>query len=996
MAQYWSFGSEIFANRLVARDARSGETTWELGADPTHALYGAAFLDVPAAIGDMLVVPYQRRDELLLAMLEPVSGRLVERFVVHGSPTSFTPLGGQCFVLVEHPVVYICTGNGVAAALRLRSSPTRGAPALTWEWATHYAEPEPIDSVATWWVADDEHDSWPSERPILTDELLILPPYDSDELVALNRFDGRERWRVPWSETEILVGPLPGGFVTAGDRVRCRESATGRTFHWQSLPIELTGRPALLGGDVVVPTPDGLLVLDGATGKVVADQWQPHDTQPASNREASANLLAATDALFAVGPDMVQKYPSPAVRSLYSKAGSEPVTAARDRYILAMLDALEGELESACDRLRDLVPDDPGLRAARDRLGTSVLLALADRAPNDAERLARLREAAAAGAGTRAGALLGDVLEQSGFPEEALAHFKEILLSAPADHISPGPVAGYRVADWLYAAGRVDSLLAGMSPGDRQAFVENLVTDAIASGRPSRMMRVYPLVIDAQQRERLGQALVLWQPADANDPETGTLRPELLARYLPDGGAGRAEVPARDTLNGTAAGVFTSDLQRRWVAEDHELILPRGEGGPPDTLPLRHLVNQRISLVTTATGRVRTSTVDGVTGGRGVAESLADSAQHALFSNTDIYSPIPGAWPAIRHRDLAALPTVGGLIAFGLGAEPGGGQRLWEYAIPQWHADQAGFARHAVAGPDGVYLFAQPGRLIHVGWSDGLLRWERDLPGISCRHLALAAGMLVLTDDEGRAYTLDPALGHPLCSVTAFQDVPAESAVVGDLVLRWTDEVLRGVDPRTLETLWSRSTGAIGAQHVVTGREWFAYQSRVSGIWHLLDVRNNEPLPVNLPHDVGAVEVVVATEGQLLVVSNATGMAEAPNTVYELSAYDPRDGRQLWSRRQVSATSPNASQLCGHPAYIVILRWSDGQPALELIDRHTGDTVTPTGWMSEPGRDLLPLGEYFGPGDASRGRFVLVTSDSIIVQALGRVIAFGSAAPGPP
>ena len=253
-----------------------------------------------------------------LLLLDPASGETIADAEIVGPPTFFTGAGGRCHVLSDESSIYVGTGNGVVAAVASGD--------LSWKWATTYPSTLAARRSSGWWPPHEAMREFGGDRPVLAGDSLVLAPADGAFIFALDRFTGRQQWRVERRTGERLVGAAPAGVLVAGNRLTCLDVSDGETVHWRTAPLEITGRPAICGERVFLPTRDGVLLVNGRTGKVLTEPadiaartGSPHTgtDQPDaakrvrlfSRRLPTANLLATADALFAVTPNGVVKFP---------------------------------------------------------------------------------------------------------------------------------------------------------------------------------------------------------------------------------------------------------------------------------------------------------------------------------------------------------------------------------------------------------------------------------------------------------------------------------------------------------------------------------------------------------------------------------------------------------------------------------------------------------------------------------------------------------------
>src|SRR5207249_4494760 len=105
--------------------------------------------------------------------------------------------------------IYVSTGNGVVAAVNRDD--------LGWKWAALYSSTISRATVPPWGMNGPQppppHEYGP-EPIVLVDELVLVAPPDSDGILALDRFSGRQAWPMLARQNyEHLLGVLPQGVV---------------------------------------------------------------------------------------------------------------------------------------------------------------------------------------------------------------------------------------------------------------------------------------------------------------------------------------------------------------------------------------------------------------------------------------------------------------------------------------------------------------------------------------------------------------------------------------------------------------------------------------------------------------------------------------------------------------------------------------------------------------------------------------------------------------
>jgi hypothetical protein len=370
----------------------------------------------------------------------------------------------------------------------------------------------------------------------------------------------------------------------------------------------------------------------------------------------------------------------------------------------------------------------------------------------------------------------------------------------------------------------------------------------------------------------------------------------------------------------------------------------------------------------------------------------ADSSAYGRAIDGRRFEVSPGGrdtWPVLIHQDLAAVPVRGGLVCVGLGPERYAGRRLWESAVPEWDAIPTDFAERSVAGASGVYFTPRRDRVVLLGWFDGSVWWQRDLPGVEIERLHLAGDRLVIVSDDRRVWVTDATFGRQLQSVDTGNATPRRIDVVGETIVVWRGDSVAGISTATLRQTWRRASLPVGGAAAVPGRPWIAYHDAGDDSWKLMDARRGEPVIDATLGRFQSVSAIVVDGDRLLIAGRVGVLDEDRQTpTVRISAFSAA-GERLWSRDFSTQVSVNATQLAAHPEMIPMLLGDTRQdraagaselPAVQLVNKRTGEIV-----------DSVPIrGDYQLIVEASCGMYMLATPTRIIVQVGGNLIAYGN------
>ena len=1032
-----------FANELVAREIATGKQVWRIPADTSDPLHGVAFQDAPIAVGDQLAVPIQRDDDIFLCVLDPATGRLLREIPIVGPPTVFDEAGGRCLIVRDDTTIYVCTGNGIIAAI---SSAT-----WEWKWAAAYASTLGKQLASRIFFRADfgSPGLLAPTRPIIAGDLLVLAPIDSNagEIMGIDRFSGRIRWRVDRSDYVAIVGAIDDRLILCGNTVTCVDLADGATVHWRSIPIELSGRPAIHGRRVYVPARDALLVLDADTGKIVDDRLYP------AGDPGVGNLAVSEDALFSVSPARIIKYPDiAATRSSCAALIEARRDDPRARLTLAWVDMLASNYQSALEMIEAMGPADAAIEAEREELLVRLFVALSREAPAGQDKLSWLRRAESLSQSSKTagqmGMLIGRALEEAGRIDDALSHYRGMLLTADSPMLTH---AGRRVVGWLHAAQRIRGLLPAASEEQRAEWTRGLL-ESFSSGQQTEgvMQRAMLAIDDACAVQQLSRAILVQSH-----------RPEIAIDYLPEGDdpslplaerrrvhlsrwethlslgmieaaeedrehwreALAIEVPASQPVAGesieakqlarikkletarrklrdfrSASPEFRTDVSRRWAlgkVRDNPFQLLLDRRSPRSVMRpwllirdlSRHELQLRNAVLGTKLRQTSAATISGALPGILDAES-ADRFAFGDFDHRE--AGAPPVWPGVYHGHKAVIPVRGGLVCVGLGPERGGGTRLWEHEIAQPFDIVSDFSDRAVGGADGFYFAHREDRIVCLGWPDGKPRWEREFADLRVQRLFLTGNHLVVIGQNREIIVLNARFGDEIRRPPPTLPTPDWVTVVGDTVILASGRSLLGLSARALEHRWNRSCdSAVAGWFAIPGQNWIAYRELVSDKWTVIDaVSGREKFIAEIPSmiEVSAAAVV----GQRLLVAGVPGNinVERRSRRAVLAAIDVESGRSVWRKESASIVPVNLTQLIAHPRYIPILTaggsdwWDDDSPDLgiELLDRRTGERVG----------KRIAITKGFANGRDAAQAYMLVTPSRMIVAAGGRLAAYGT------
>lgn len=389
--------NEQSATRIVARDARTGVRRWHRGRtfDGADPLGQVDFRGAPVAAGAELWVPVVSNNDLFLVALDPSDGRERARLLLCSFPDGARIARPSLPVTVADGVVYVPSAFGALFAVDAATRSLR--------WAHRYGDGPPMSldtntgrmvqstSVASGGRADGS--LWLEAPPVVVGGTVLLAPVWGDELLAFSATDGVFQWSAPCPGGSYVLAADVRRVWVGGRRLTTLSLQDGRVL-WTAQVHEIpTGRGALCGDRVLVPTAESLLAFDAEDGRSLGRSPIPSQQMPLGN------LVCDGSALFSYETSSIRKYPD--LERAYAAAelrrASDPLNV-ETTLRLAWIEYFRGK-PSRSRELLSRIPEGavvPGSRREESvsHLRVEALLALgADPALASSDALLLLREA---------------------------------------------------------------------------------------------------------------------------------------------------------------------------------------------------------------------------------------------------------------------------------------------------------------------------------------------------------------------------------------------------------------------------------------------------------------------------------------------------------------------------------------------------------------------------------------------------------------------------
>ncbi|MCH7702289.1 MAG: PQQ-binding-like beta-propeller repeat protein [Planctomycetes bacterium] len=380
----------VGGTRLIAYRAETGAILWQCGrtADRADPLGRVEFLAPPILVAGLLWSPILdlsdsagAGNELSMVALDPRSGQQIHRVMLCSlSRTSGFGRSALYPAAAEH-TLYIPTGHGLLLAMDAEQGIVR--------WASQYESRQSSASNARRPRSSPGPGQWSCSPPVVCGSAVVLAPVDGRQVMAFDRNDGHRLWSIEAPiESEYILAGTADTVILGGEVVQAIDVSSG-AVRWTTRIPPPTGRGALSGSRIYLPTLDGLVVLDSTTGDrcdrdglcrpaTLGEQVEPVAIVP---RKPLGNLLSMAGRLISVDPSRVQTFlDSATYDDIRAEFESQPTDVAL-KLRLATMELQRGEPKEARAILRLLGPGlavtSDAQRAYAQHLGVRVLLELA-------------------------------------------------------------------------------------------------------------------------------------------------------------------------------------------------------------------------------------------------------------------------------------------------------------------------------------------------------------------------------------------------------------------------------------------------------------------------------------------------------------------------------------------------------------------------------------------------------------------------------------------
>lgn len=974
------------ANRLVACDAASGAVRWSRGRSsrPDDPLAQVTFRSLPVPAGDDIVALYERGAELLLGRLDRATGALLAERPLCGVPGLAWGPGDCLMISAADGLILVPTDRGCLLAVNAHD--------LSLRWVLRYAGKRGR-SGPDWWETDGSRAQrgWALSPPIIAGATVLLAAADTDELIAVDRRSGRLQWRLSRQDFRYVAAADRLSCWLVGRRAAAVDLATGQ-LRW-SLPVgSVTGRAALSGDRLYLPTSRAVLVLSAQTGELLETLPLPAHQSPLGN------LLCYGGALFSVDGLQVRKYPDldaayTKTRTSFAAAGASDSLAIR----LAWLEVLRGDPEAALTVL-EAVPAsetaDIRRRMHLDQLRVRCLLELADAAGDDLERsetyLRRAAELAVSPTErTRTCLALARLAARQGNAVDAFMKYLIVSEAAADGHgdddrdtaaLVPVPGGGQRhVCDIVRQ--EMIALQPRLTDQERASLRSSLTArvQAATDRRDYATMALYaelelPFGLGREAGIRLGRWEVEEEryevaagwfvnaiDGDGGSPQAPQAVSELAELYLrpevhsPASAAELAErLVAAHSAQAMRAGWLASlspqEVQQRRKARERARFQVPNER----VRSVAHVSPRLVSLAGSAPEIMEDRLLLATAEDRLICEAMVDG--EPLWEanlRLDRGSGWPDGWDTVVEFDsrgvpippaLPPIPAVcDGLVLIvrgpdglhGIGA--GTGRAIWFRSMRGGPPAGTGLEDQRLAYEHGLLAFRPTAGVLEViRAGTGRTVWRREIRPSDAGSLLMVDGrLLALSEDRSRVQVFDAADGTRRPELSFAQPPePLDVVVFGGVVCGPDDDAVVGYDLETNDRLWRHRPGRAAIRLFDASADVLGVGAR-KGQVEFLDARSGRVL-LRVPPESAVQEFHdAAISGDVVCIAGESDRGDLM-----LAGIDLRTGQHLWGPKVIAgAVELFPGWLRGSATLIAVL--SDGKRdlRLEMLDKRTGDRV---------------------------------------------------------
>ncbi|MCH7719562.1 MAG: PQQ-binding-like beta-propeller repeat protein, partial [Planctomycetes bacterium] len=256
----------VHGTRLIAYRAETGTIVWQRGrtGDAADPLGRVEFLAPPILVAGLLWTPILdlggsagARNELSMVALDPRSGQQIQRVMLCSLSRTTGSRPSALYPAAAEHTLYIPTGHGLLLAMDAEQGVVR--------WASRYDSHPSTASNVRRPRSSLGPGQWLCSPPVVCGGAVVLAPVDGRQVMAFDRSDGHRLWSVEAPiESEYILAGTADTVILGGEVIEALDATSG-AVRWTTRIPPPTGRGALSGARIYLPTLDGLVVIDSAS-----------------------------------------------------------------------------------------------------------------------------------------------------------------------------------------------------------------------------------------------------------------------------------------------------------------------------------------------------------------------------------------------------------------------------------------------------------------------------------------------------------------------------------------------------------------------------------------------------------------------------------------------------------------------------------------------------------------------------------------------------------
>ena len=275
------------ANKLIAYDLQTGRPLWEIGGETygeafEPPLAGHFFFGPPIADGGELLLASEFDNEVRLVVLDPATGKPRWTQLIGLSEAGIDQDIGRRWWTAQaacaNGVVVIPTTTGWLMAV------DRATHSLLWGYRLTPQERQPAEANGdgrNFVQQTGLSTRWAPAPPVIVGDRVLVAAAESEELLCINLYDGKQVWKQARNTLRTLVGVTADKVLVSGPHVLTAFNLADGKPAW-SVDVKGTltaGRGMIAGGKYYLPLTSGeLWAVSTENGEVVGKSYTTEGT----------------------------------------------------------------------------------------------------------------------------------------------------------------------------------------------------------------------------------------------------------------------------------------------------------------------------------------------------------------------------------------------------------------------------------------------------------------------------------------------------------------------------------------------------------------------------------------------------------------------------------------------------------------------------------------------------------------------------------------------